>query len=576
MRTSGTKYVLMLGAGASLSSDVPTTSQIMKELVEKYGMPSDDAELDDRFDAFWAAATPDMRREYLAPYFDRSPSAGYAVLAELIEEDFFDTIVTFNFDRLLEKALEAGGVAASTYKLIIRGEQQDSVVARLLDAKEPRVKILKMHGSLYSSNTFLFTKEEMLNYPKDIAEVVERVTGRDIMVCGYAFNDQCVSRAFATTGGTVVCVNPSVPSMLKGFIRARNSSSLEFKNTFDEFFVSLRAALFREAKVRKQVRNPFKFLDSYSESEAADYIGRRSTVKSTLEKIEDPTNNTIHILGRHLVGKTSFIRAGVLPRVDETRFLKIYIRCRFGLESSLAEELKRQAGITVQPGDTQDIFKQLAASTDKRVLLVLDQFERAILHAQEEDQRKKLRALLKAFQPVGIDRLTVVCVGFDFRTYQGQLIELCKEPGVGVILLPRVDSRRVEATLRLQARREGIQLDRRVMGELLRKYNESKDTAKPFTLAHIQAVCHLLCAGDKADWVAYEKLDDSGDLSSLDNAINQCDFVELIEDFPPVQPRIVLLEIMKRVSSQGKGKVAEFLRDSCAHLYANQVRAGGT
>jgi hypothetical protein len=562
----------MLGAGASMSSGVPTTADIIKQLVGTYAPPSDKTEINDRFDDFWAAAPPEDRRQYLAPYLDKEPSPGYAVIADLIEQDFFDTVVTFNFDRLLEKALERRGIHASAYKVIVRGEHRDDGIAKLLDAEEPRVKILKLHGSLYSADTFLFSKDEMLNYPAEIASVVDKLTARNIIVCGYGFADQCVSRAFSTTGGSIICVNPSVPEALKGFIVRRKSVDLEFRTKFDEFFAGLRDALFRRVEAApKKVPNPFKFLDSYSESDADKYIGRRKTVQRTLDHVENPAVNMIHILGRRLVGKTSFIRAGVLPRIDENKFKKVYLRCRFGLESSLAEELKRQANILVEAGDAQQVLRRLAASSDKRIVLVLDQFERVILHVQEEDKRKELRKLLTAFQPAGIDRLTVVCVGVDFRTYQGQLLELVREPGLEVLQLTRVDARRVEATIRLQARRAQIQIDRRVIQELIRRYADGKDTDKPFTLAHIQAACHLLCRSQSQDWEAYRKLEANNDLTSLDDAINQYDFVAFIEDFPTSQERLLLLEIMKRVSSQSKWKIAEFLKENCAHLYLQQT-----
>src|SRR6476646_12128540 len=51
---SGEKYVLMLGAGASMSSGVKRTPDIMEELLGKYGQDLNGAgRVEDRFDRLW-------------------------------------------------------------------------------------------------------------------------------------------------------------------------------------------------------------------------------------------------------------------------------------------------------------------------------------------------------------------------------------------------------------------------------------------------------------------------------------------------------------------------------------------
>src|SRR5688572_19166959 len=93
------KFVLMLGAGASLSSGVKTTAAIIDELVRKYGKGVSGDSLDDRFDMLWRTASPDDRRLMLGPYLDAAPSSGYRRLADLIQAGYIDVVITFNFDR---------------------------------------------------------------------------------------------------------------------------------------------------------------------------------------------------------------------------------------------------------------------------------------------------------------------------------------------------------------------------------------------------------------------------------------------------------------------------------------------
>jgi len=57
--------------------------------------------------SFWNSADEDQRHRYLEPFLNdpnRAPSPGYMHLAELIKEGFFQLVISFNFDVLLQKA----------------------------------------------------------------------------------------------------------------------------------------------------------------------------------------------------------------------------------------------------------------------------------------------------------------------------------------------------------------------------------------------------------------------------------------------------------------------------------------
>jgi hypothetical protein len=100
---------------------------------------------------------------WLKPYLDRPPSVGYHGSPSSSRPGFSTSSYTFNFDRLLERALDEIGFR--DYKTIIRGETDLQSIATLVKSKQPRVKLLKMHGSLESADYFLFSKEEMLKLP---------------------------------------------------------------------------------------------------------------------------------------------------------------------------------------------------------------------------------------------------------------------------------------------------------------------------------------------------------------------------------------------------------------------------
>ncbi|HEX9111942.1 MAG TPA: hypothetical protein VF845_10725 [Terriglobales bacterium] len=98
----GNPCVLMLGAGASLSSGIRPTDQIMQKLLTQYGADLTEGTLQDRFDRLWARSDQNRRDIFLKRYLDKPPSSGYHLLAELIAQGYFKLVITFNFDQLLD------------------------------------------------------------------------------------------------------------------------------------------------------------------------------------------------------------------------------------------------------------------------------------------------------------------------------------------------------------------------------------------------------------------------------------------------------------------------------------------
>ncbi|HEV7516725.1 MAG TPA: hypothetical protein VGR07_10530, partial [Thermoanaerobaculia bacterium] len=85
----GKRFVLMLGAGASMDSGVRATPKLMQDLVDTYGADitgPPPLDLDERFARLWRRSTPDERGLFLKPELTRQPSLGYEKLALLIKE----------------------------------------------------------------------------------------------------------------------------------------------------------------------------------------------------------------------------------------------------------------------------------------------------------------------------------------------------------------------------------------------------------------------------------------------------------------------------------------------------------
>ena len=192
LHSAGTTAVL-LGSGVSTSAGILTGWEVTQDLIRRIavteGVPSE--ELRDspadwwvtqgrgqpRYDLLLEALAPmDFdRRVQLRRYFDSDPRTGFdpkpthahLALARLAKRGSVPVILTTNFDRLLERALEAEGVAA---QILI----EPSAVRGMTPLPHAGVTVVKLHGD-YAGGRLLNSPDELANYDPAWTGLLQRV-----------------------------------------------------------------------------------------------------------------------------------------------------------------------------------------------------------------------------------------------------------------------------------------------------------------------------------------------------------------------------------------------------------------
>lgn len=148
-------YALLLGSGLSMASGVKTGWGIVEDLVARIATvhapdnPQAGAQASADPEGWWAenftsplgysslleevAQTPAARQALLDPYFvpkdgeeatDKAPTAAHRAIARMVKRGSFRVILTTNFDRLMERALEEVGFSP---QVVSRPEQIDAI-----------------------------------------------------------------------------------------------------------------------------------------------------------------------------------------------------------------------------------------------------------------------------------------------------------------------------------------------------------------------------------------------------------------------------------------------------------------
>ena len=197
-------YAILLGSGVSRAAKIPTGWDITLDLIRKIASLSKETcepdpekwyrcrfgrapEYSDLLDAI--AKTPAERQQLLRSYWEpdederedgwKQPTAAHGSIAALAAGGFIRVIVTTNFDRLMEAALNDAGVVPT----VLSSPDQ---VEGALPIVHTRCCLFKVHGD-YLDPRIRNTPVELASYPDVYDTLLDRIFDEfGLVVCGWS------------------------------------------------------------------------------------------------------------------------------------------------------------------------------------------------------------------------------------------------------------------------------------------------------------------------------------------------------------------------------------------------------
>jgi len=255
-------YAFLLGSGVSSAAGIPTGWEILLDLIRKVGAAhGKDCEPDP---AKWHEETyghapnysdllEDLagcnteRQQLLRTYFEpddeererglKQPTAAHRAIADLIARGYVRVVITTNFDRLMEKALDDVGVVPT---VIARPEDLDGA----MPLTHSRCTIVKPNGD-YMDARIRNTPEELSNYDAEIADLLKRILNEfGLIVCGLSADyDKALVDLLIRYPNTKFSSFWTARSQLgvnaKSVVEARRARVIEIQNA-NQFFGDLK------------------------------------------------------------------------------------------------------------------------------------------------------------------------------------------------------------------------------------------------------------------------------------------------------------------------------------------------
>lgn len=237
-----------------------------------------------------------------------------------------------------------------------------------------------------------------------------------------------------------------------------------------------------------RIARPYKFLDYYTEYDAGLFYGRDAEIENICSQIV--SHRSFLLYGRSGVGKSSILRAGLMPELQSRGHIVFTIRSFTDPLHQIAQALAKAAPAPVADDmsltDLVDQYK--SASPDQSVIIMLDQFEEFFLLLDDQSRHDFI-------ETVGtLTAARIPPVRFVFVLREDMLAEMNRFKHV----LPEIyhHEYRLNRLSRTQAaqaitaplQKAGCAFEPALVERLLDDLSENKDIDPP----HLQIVCDTL------------------------------------------------------------------------------------
>lgn len=195
--------------------------------------------------------------------------------------------------------------------------------------------------------------------------------------------------------------------LLQALRRCNQSVAEPSRPSFSQLFSwhSLRSLFSQQEKnhaVARPNANAFHGLKPFQEADHRRFFGRDADISELMDKVTATEFRCGVTYGASGCGKTSLVKAGLMPRLRRAGWLPVYCRLHQNPLATLLEEVARQSRIALQFSEVpldylKRVSSQCAADENEGgLLLICDQFEEFFAHFQTQQERAPFLSLVAA------------------------------------------------------------------------------------------------------------------------------------------------------------------------------------
>lgn len=260
--------------------------------------------------------------------------------------------------------------------------------------------------------------------------------------------------------------------------------------------------------IKEATGRPYKFLDYYTEQDAPLFFGRGPEVETICSQILAHRSFILH--GRSGAGKSSIVRAGLLPRLKSQGHSAFVIRSFVDplpqMAAALLPVLQRDNSSSQTPPLDEMIASFVESSPPCSVVFFFDQFEEFFLLLTETSRRHFIDAVGKLFTNGALPVRLVFALREDLLAEMSQLKPAIPEIFHHEYRLKRLSREQAATAIVEPAKTVGCQYETALVKRILDDLGEPDGVDPP----QLQIVCDQLYdardSSGKLTVAAYERL----------------------------------------------------------------------
>ena len=187
---------IFCGAGISYNSGLPLATDLVKSILEIIDINDNDASAilnsNIPFEFFIETIRNEVSVDEILDVFSKgNPNINHELIAELIKLGFIKTVLTTNFDLLIEKALLCKGLEKGKHFDVFSSEEEFGNI----NWADNKIKIIKIHGCISNKSEMAITLDDVasktvcVNRNSIIKNFFSDKINPNILVLGYSCSD---------------------------------------------------------------------------------------------------------------------------------------------------------------------------------------------------------------------------------------------------------------------------------------------------------------------------------------------------------------------------------------------------
>lgn len=241
-------------------------------------------------------------------------------------------------------------------------------------------------------------------------------------------------------------------------------------------------------------KDPYKFLAHYDPEDTDIFFGRETETKILFQFIL--SRKLVILFGESGVGKTSLLRAGIMPKLwnenYKIAYTRVYEAPLVSIHKAILETLDRDFNSSISAVSRPDLSLFYFFNQEDKLIIILDQFEEIFLYLAPSDRERVYQEIEQFIQHNEYEIRIVLIIRQDFFPLLFEGLTITQYLQGNTYRLTSLSQDKAYLALNEPAARVGVQVEAELADILLSEKGLLDKVTEKISPASLQIVCDRL------------------------------------------------------------------------------------